>query len=143
MISGGRWNSIGTPMIYLASSVSLSMLEIRVNSRAPRPRERIVHKLDIPTRWIKTPEDIGYALPDRWAATPSLGGPAQSFGDNWIEGMASVALKVPSAVVPMEFNILVNPAHRLFDPDKVSVESEEIYLTARLWDVMVSEETDS
>lgn len=53
------------------------------------------------------------ALPDIWSAFPP--GPAsQTIGDEWIARAASAALRVPSALIPGEFNYVLNPAHADF-----------------------------
>ena len=49
-------------------------------------------------------------LPEDWADVP--GHPAcRELGDEWVESGASLLLRVPSAVVWEENNVLVNPRH--------------------------------
>jgi RES domain-containing protein len=49
-------------------------------------------------------------LPRRWRRFPA---PAslQAFGDAWLEAGETAVLAVPSAVIPIEKNYLLNPAH--------------------------------
>jgi RES domain-containing protein len=49
-------------------------------------------------------------LPRRWRRFPA---PAslQAFGDTWLEAAETAVLAVPSAVIPIEKNYLLNPAH--------------------------------
>jgi RES domain-containing protein len=55
----------------------------------------------------------------------------QGFGSEWAGSQRSVALRVPSAVVPGEFNFIVNPAHPGFDRLKVAA-TESFALDPRL-----------
>ena len=54
-------------------------------------------------------------LPEGWDQHPP---PSQSqrVGDRWASREESIALKVPSVVVPYSYNYLLNPAHTAF-PD--------------------------
>lgn len=56
-------------------------------------------------------------LPSDWDATPAPDYLRRSVGDLWISGGTSLALAVPSAILPAavpERNILVNPLHPHF-----------------------------
>ena len=44
----------------------------------------------------------------------------QDFGSNWIRENNNLALKIPSAVLPFENNVLVNPNHKLILKMKIS-----------------------
>jgi len=52
-------------------------------------------------------------LPAGWDAVPSTGASVRA-GDAWLEARSSLALKVPSAIVPRQYNVLVNPLHDAF-----------------------------
>lgn len=43
----------------------------------------------------------------------------RSVGDDWLQSLSSVLLKVPSVVVPHSFNYLMNPRHELADNAKI------------------------
>ena len=53
-------------------------------------------------------------LPDNWRANP-VPRSVQAVGDEWLQSGRSLALRVPSAVVPAEENVLVNPEHPEFE----------------------------
>lgn len=36
---------------------------------------------------------------------------AQALGGRWLSNQAELAMKVPSAIIPEEFNIIINPQH--------------------------------
>lgn len=132
-IAGGRWNSPGLPVVYASEHLSLAILEILVH--APAPEQRIVPRsrteIDIPDTLVEVLRPK--RLPDRFGpGTPYA--ETQAIGDEWLAAKRTVALVVPSAIVPAEHNILLNPAH----PDFAKVTwgaFETIALDARLWSV--------
>lgn len=110
---GGRFNSVGTPVIYTSESISLATLELL--AKAGR-RQRLSDRVVLPAAFDKK-RVIAYEekdLPDGWDERPH--GPAsQKVGNQWVESEASVVLKVPSVVVPAEYNYLINPRHPEFE----------------------------
>lgn len=98
---GGRWNSPGRPMIYTAGSPSLALLEILVHLDLPPEL--------IPTDYrlltIHVPDDAPFERLEDLPADPL------AVGDDFLARGASLALLVPSAVVPQEENALINPHH--------------------------------
>ena len=53
-------------------------------------------------------------LPETWRMAP-LPVTVQLIGDDWAVGEDSAVLQLPSAIVPTEWNYLLNPAHPDFD----------------------------
>jgi RES domain-containing protein len=111
-IYGGRWNSPGTAMVYTAGSISLAMLEMLVH----------LHKSQLFLRYlvfsVRFDENIvttidPRSLPRGWQSSPPPVA-AQAVGDRWILQGSSPILRVPSAVVPDEWNYLINPVHPAF-----------------------------
>ena len=110
---GGRWNSPGIPMVYTAQSQSLAVLEMLVHLDTPDLLEKYVFfevSLDEALILILAETD----LPRDWKSDPP---PVRlrAIGDAWATSLASVALRVPSSVIPAEFNYLLNPKHKDFD----------------------------
>jgi len=106
---GGRWNSPGMSLIYTAESQSLATLEMLVHLDGPELLERYtLFKVGIETSLIM---DFELAeLPKNWKARP-WSAACRALGDKWAGAQVSVALRVPSAVVPSEHNFLINPLH--------------------------------
>jgi RES domain-containing protein len=52
--------------------------------------------------------------PANWQGDPAPSSTA-NIGDKWLLDNATVALKVPSVIVPRESNFLLNPLHADFD----------------------------
>ncbi len=103
---GGRWNSPGRPLVYASESLALCLAECLVHVTGPLPRGYVAYQLAVPEDGIEPlnlqalkadwKEDIGYT---------------RAIGDQWLEQERSLALSVPSAVVPASTNILLNPLH--------------------------------
>lgn len=114
---GGRWNSRGTRVVYASSSLALAALELLVHldTAAPVP-PLVVFRISIEAR------DIASAVPepDSGRATFPPLAETRATGDRWARAGASVVLRVPSAVVPLESNFLLNPAHPRFSALKIS-----------------------
>ena len=111
--AGGRWNSVGTAMVYLSQPASLTMLETLVHLQAPQLLDAFtLLSIEIPDEQIQTLDR--QRLPETWSGeeAPELA----LLGDEWIASGVSLALRVPSALSPVEDNCLLNPQHpALFD----------------------------
>lgn len=109
-VNGGRWNSVGTPMVYLSSSQALAVLEILVHLH-DADSLRAGYVLFEVTYEARHRRDLRTAdLPADWAASPFT--PAvTAIGDRWYAARSSVLLGVPSAILPEESNVLLNPHH--------------------------------
>ena len=110
-----RWHSLGTRLVYTSSSVALACLETLVHMQIPRgPEERWLFAIEVPDALI---EELR-SLPQGWDAEPA-GAISRNLGDRWVAEQRSVALLVPSVVVPLEKNALINPRHPRFRLDWV------------------------
>ena len=105
---GGRWNSEGRPMVYLASSRSLAILESLVHlSPTNIPGDYIMLTIEAPDNFF--PIDITL-LPQSWNEYPEPN-ILKQIGNSFLQKNEYLFLKVPSAIVPEEFNYLLNPVH--------------------------------
>lgn len=113
----GRWNSAGNKVLYVAESIPLAFLENMVRRQGVGFNDdfrimfisipdtssiEIVPLADLSPTW-RTPNDYSSCLP---------------LGDSWFHDASSLALKVPSAVMPEAFNYVINTLH----PDYSKVE---------------------
>ena len=120
-IYGGRWNSVGTPMIYTAESRALCAVEIAVNTPLSNiPTGFSLITFQIPEAVISLVEES--ILPANWNALP-YSPFTISLGDLFIAEQKSLILKVPSAIIAGDFNFLINPLHA--DIGKVKIISVE------------------
>jgi RES domain-containing protein len=109
-IYGGRWNPKGLPMLYTAGSISLAYLEYLVhNIHLLDKREITLTVLKIEAPSIK--EITENQLEPDWRTKNYTPLSTQKIGKNFIDAGKQHVLKVPSAIVPKEFNILINPFH--------------------------------
>jgi RES domain-containing protein len=110
-LAGGRWNSVGVRAVYASGSLSLALVEILVHlpSGVLPAYSAVPVELDEAVVEMLDPS----ALPASWMAHPPPR-EAQAVGDRWVEEGRSAALRVPSVIVPSEFNYVLNPAHADF-----------------------------
>ncbi len=101
----GRWNKLGQKMVYLSSSLALAALETRVHLEITSMEQPYVAlEIEIPENEIATLP----ILPKNWKANLKT---TQAIGSSWFEKADSLALFVPSSIIPEEVNILLNPLH--------------------------------
>ena len=108
---GGRWNSKGTYILYTAASASLALLETIVHTSSFPKVDFCILELEIPENKIL--EMKVHQLPPDWKKFPS---PSQlkKTGDNFCKDRKFLALKIPSVILPEEYNYLINPEHADF-----------------------------
>jgi RES domain-containing protein len=106
---GGRWGPAGIPIAYCSATISLCALELLVNMDVSvAPTDYVSIAVTIPDEDIEDlPEKV---LPKGWEGFP-YPGKVQALGRDWAVSKRSLVLRVPSAVVPVERNYLVNPLH--------------------------------
>jgi RES domain-containing protein len=114
---GGRWNSVGTPLIYASEHKSLAALEILVHVDLLRPPFYKAFSFEYDDGLL---ERIPLAkMPKLWREAPP--GPAtMQIGDEWIRETRSAVLVVPSVIIPEEWNCLLNPTHPDFRKIKIA-----------------------
>jgi RES domain-containing protein len=106
---GGRWNSVGNAMVYLAANRAMAVLEVLVHlSPTIFPQDFCIAEMEVPDNSILT-VDIR-ALPANWQDV-SPPNELKQLGDYFIKQQQYLLMKVPSAILPQEFNYLVNPMH--------------------------------
>lgn len=110
---GGRWNSVGSRVVYAAGSLSLTILEILVHlDYTPILPSYSYIRVKCAAEYITNVNDIAL-LPSDWYSSPPPKD-LQQIGDHWLKNLSSAVLTIPSAVVPTEWNYLINPAHADF-----------------------------
>ncbi len=115
---GGRWNTAGNSAIYSAESLSLANLEILSAAKISRFKQDfayIIFEFNIKEVY----EFPRRKLPTNWDKFP-CGIETQLIGDKWLSDETSLVLKVPSSLVNIEHNYLINPKHPSFKNLKIS-----------------------
>ena len=116
---GYRWNSLNTRIVYTADTRALATLEISVHLDLSEdlPNDRYYVEIEIPDE-IDIQEVALEDLPDDWSSKPPTL-TTQTIGDDFVNYNDSAILKVPSSIVPQEFNYLINPKHP--DSSKIKI----------------------
>ncbi len=116
---GFRWNSINTKLVYTAESRALAMLEVSVHLDLSEdlPTDRYYVEIEIPDKIVIQEVKIE-DLPEDWNSKPPTL-TTQTIGDDFVIQNGSAVLKVPSSIVPQEYNYLINPDHP--DAKKIKV----------------------
>lgn len=130
-LCGGRWNSRGKSVVYTSATLSLAVLETFVHMeledagnlfaciRAEIPKDLSIERIELsqlPDYWRNIPAPISLAL----------------MGDRWLAEGSTAVLMVPSAIIPTEYNYLINPLDRDFSRITIHA-SQPFYLDPRMW----------
>jgi RES domain-containing protein len=114
-LTGARWNSKGTEIIYCAQSRALAMAEVVVHlSIASLPKDFVMLTVDIPDQIVIHTFNTSVLQRD-WNIFPNSF-TTQIFGDEFIR-------QNQSAVVKGDFNFLINPFH--IDFNKIKIIAQE------------------
>lgn len=108
---GGRWNSPGRAVIYAAGSLSLAMLDQLAHAA--------IGRFPLGHRFIEItiPDSVSVECVDPrtvagWDADDQIA--SRAFGDRWLAQRRTCVLLTPSVIVPIERNVVMNPAHKDF-----------------------------
>lgn len=131
-LGNGRWHRKGPmALVYAASSRALANLEKRVHSNECQPANQALFKLTIPDDVQILDVQTSYKLPASWKSDEAL---TQEIGATWLLSGVSLAMWVPSYVVPQEHNILINPAHPDYSRISIEIESHPFEFDPRLFE---------
>jgi len=115
---GARWSSKGTSVVYTSDTLALATLEIIVNdSKLNLEEGYTAYSIEIPKKIIYSPQPN--TLPDDWHNNPHSRS-SQIFGDHWVKSKKTAVMKVPSAVIPIESNYIINISHQDFSQIKIN-----------------------
>ena len=129
----GRWHAHGRFLDYAAGSRSLAVLERLVHyKRFDHLQAHVLCSVELPEAAVLDLPNV----PSDWAA-PGISAAAQALGNDWCDRGLSPALRVPSAVTPGEFNLLINSRHPDWRWDWVTG-PEPLVFDSRLSDLMAT-----
>jgi RES domain-containing protein len=106
----GRWNKLGVPVLYTGSSEAIAALEFMINASVGLVDGVESLEIEIPDDSI-TEIEIN-DLPENWRDFPSPAILAE-IGNNWIKEGKTLAMRVPSSILPKTKNLIINPQHPL------------------------------
>ena len=124
MYTSGRWHNKGHSIVYTATSAALAALEVLVHV------DPLTAPSDLRLLAIEIPDDLNFevfapiTLPVGWHSVPA---PAalQTLGSSWLTSGRTAALMMPSAVINVELNVLLNPRHP--EMQRVRILSDEAF----------------
>ena len=115
----GRWHQKGSLIVYTSEHASLAAWEklVHVTSLENLPENLLLIKIEIPeiAKIQTVPQKI---LVKGWNSFPFVPETIE-YGTSFLRSRRFLALKVPSVVIPEEFNIILNPLHPDFHDCKV------------------------
>jgi len=111
MYGPGRWHKKGNLVIYTSEHASLAAWEkiVHVASFENLPNNLLLIKIEIPDRIeIQTvPQKV---LVKGWDNFP-FASETVNYGTSFLQKKEHLALKIPSVIIPDEYNIILNPLH--------------------------------
>jgi len=129
-LMGGRWNHEGVSVVYTSESLALAALELFVQMDGPPSMALMSIEAQIPEKVSIETLDLN-ELPQKWNAYP-VSTTSQECGSQWILQQQTAILKVPSVIIPNEFNYLVNHQHEDFKYVSIK-EPVPFSFDARMW----------
>ncbi|PTE12530.1 RES family NAD+ phosphorylase [Mesorhizobium helmanticense] len=118
-VTAGRWNVLGTPMVYCSDHPATALLEILAHIDAEDlPATYQLLEIEVPgTLAISSPE-----LPADWKDEPAM---TRQLGTDFVAAAVHTAMEVPCVIVPFAKNYLLNPA--LLERDGITIISATIH----------------
>jgi RES domain-containing protein len=128
---GGRWNHRGTSVVYLSGSLSLAALELFVHLGPDDIQLQLVSiDVEIPKN-VQIENIEPGALPPNWRQEPPPDS-TKEIGTRWIQSGRSAVLRVPSVIIPVEQNFVLNPQHPAFE-QLIIGEPRPFSFDSRMW----------
>ena len=107
-LAGGRWNRPGETVVYASASLALAVIETFIHLGEDGLNIKFV------SFTIAIPDSVAIERcrrpPRNWRAEPP-GSESMRYGSRWLRVGRTAVLEVPSAIVPLEKNYLLNPGH--------------------------------
>lgn len=130
--AANRWNLDNEFVLYASGARSLAALEMVVHRASIQPQ--VPYKVMV----ISIPDDPTYYHhvnladhPRSWTSLDQYSF-TQRAGSEWYRAQEKLVLKVPSAVIPMEHNYIINTRHPDFTSQVALLRSEDYFWDSRL-----------
>lgn len=107
-LTGGRWNSPGSRVVYTSASASLAALETLVHLNPAMRFKYLIFPIEFDEALVEKLPPA--SLPAGWRDEPPP--PAtKRLGDAWVKQARTAVLELPSVIIPGESNYLINTSH--------------------------------
>jgi RES domain-containing protein len=117
-IDGGRWNDQDVPAVYMGLTPAICCLETFVHADGEPTFPMKITCFELPDDSALYMTADAAALPEDWATLPA-DRPSMDFGTAWLKANSHLGLIVPSAVLVLERNLVINPNHQAVKQIKV------------------------
>jgi RES domain-containing protein len=111
LLAPGRWHKKGNLVIYTSEHASLAAWEkiVHVTSLKNLPENLVLVRIEIPefVEIQSIPQDV---LVRDWNGFPYIP-ETMEYGSSFLKEKKHLAIRVPSVIIPDEYNILLNPLH--------------------------------
>ena len=125
---GGRWNSPGFPVVYTSTAISLSLLELFVyHTTYEVILVNVLMRIETPDIPVQSLSDN--SLKQNWQKDIDY---SRFIGNEFLKSKKSLLLKVPSVIIPEEYNMIINPVHPDFKKVKI-IKAAPFQFDARLF----------
>ena len=104
---GGRWNNAGTYAVYTSENRALAALELLVHiDESEAPPNLFIMSIEI-SNTAPIYDVIDTDLPEDWRLPENSA--LKNMGDKLLSANKFVAIKARSAIMPYEYNYILNP----------------------------------
>lgn len=111
-LGGGRWNHAGIPVVYASETLSLAALELFVHFTRKDitiAKSLLAIPVEIPDSVVIS-DILRETLDAGWDSSPPPDF-TRDLGTDWVHKGSSAIRRVPSAIIPAEHNLVMNPRH--------------------------------
>lgn len=123
---GGRWNGKGQAALYTSYSRALCVAELAVHlPLGIMPDDFVMISIEIPDN-APICEPLDDELPQDWKSIPHANA-GQELGNTLLKSNQYLGIKMPSVVVPGEYNLILNPQHPSFTAVKIKKKEDFIF----------------
>ena len=124
--AAGRWNDLGTPVVYTSSNASLAVLERAAHTGLADFDDQTLLELALPEDASVEEVSVERAWQLQHQALSAGEDPeahSRAFGSDWLRSGRTLVLRVPSVIVPFDHNLILNPLH--VDMARVEIKRRE------------------
>jgi len=110
LLAPGRWHTRGSRIVYCSPNPATALAEVLVHVEIdPGDLPDPLQYLEIHAPDTVSMETVDFrALGRQWRSNEAA---TRDAGDRWLQAGNTAVLRVPSAIVPATWNLLVNPRH--------------------------------
>jgi RES domain-containing protein len=126
---GSRWNQLGYECLYTSESRALALLEFTVNTNIDDiPRALSIIAIDLGRTRLQELKEA--QLPGNWKTFPAPAS-TKKFGTDLLKTAKTAIIKIPSTIIPHEFNYILNPLHTTHKSFKI-IETDDYAYDLRI-----------